>query len=243
MQHYPFICFYPIRKRQASERIHQTSGRPKKFVNQQSSPGGGEESRLQKAERRIGELEAFLKKKDEEIARQAEQIGLLSKLSVSIDGKSISVPEYLQINQAIIKTATVQQAQFSTKEPAVIEAVSPGHIAAVSASFAPLNKSKLTSIRSRIAKLPKMERDILRVVHQQEKSLNVYEIAAWLNVAGTSVRKNPPLTLIAMGLLSRRSTTRGYSYSSNVKEFLKREFPGTDQGEVLQQLFEVLSDN
>ncbi len=203
-----------------------------------SSSSGSEESRAQKAERRVGELEILLQKKDEEIAHQAEQIDLLSKLSVSLDGKSISVPEYLQITQATIGAATVQQLQFPTNESVVIEAAPATPLVAASSSFAPINKKKVTTIRSRLARLPKMKRDILNLVRTSKKGLSVYEIAAWLNLAESSVRKNPPLDLITMGLLTRQSVDGDHVYSSNLEVYIAREFPGTDQAEVLRQLFD-----
>lgn len=196
-----------------------------------SSPIVNDEKRLEK---RIKDLEALLVEKNVEIAKRDEQIVLLSKLSVQMNGSS---PRTLAVDQAtvnhlhtpavIAKQDTIQRVVESTVATRVV------------GSFMPVNETKFNSLVERFHRLPTLEQDILRVLIVQNKHLSSSEIAAWLNKAESTVRNHPPHNLLKMKVVARSPNgNRGYHYWSILDEYLAKEFPDTDTQQLQSRLLQ-----
>jgi hypothetical protein len=176
--------------------------------------------RLKDAEARIAELETAVKRKD-------EQIELLGKLRV-VNSDTPTIPSTLSISQATVHHMHIPGGAIHTAPPArqIVEST----VATETIELpAPLNEAKFGSLQTRLRQLPPIERDILRVLVEQSKSLTAQEIAAWLNKSESHIRNNPPRDLLKFGIVARSMNgKRGYLYRTTLAEYLKREFPGAD---------------
>jgi len=116
-----------------------------------SSPAAKDERRLEK---RMRELEALLIEKDAEIAKRDEQITLLSKLSVTMNGtgeNAAQLPETVQIAQARIDQATAHHVHTPGTTPLVVESEPQKQIPVV--TTIPVNEAKVRSLQKRLEKL------------------------------------------------------------------------------------------
>ncbi len=205
------------------------------------------ESALQKAEKRIKELEGTIAVQQAEIERLQAENTLLSKLTVSMDGKpmetAVHLPETMNIDQATIERASIQEIHAPPMTGVVVEAQPIPSVAAVGpvvqkAIAPPLNEAKFASLKRRFDAVPAPQRRLLQVLTEQEKVLSLDELAAWLGVSESTIRKSgyTPTAFLRMGLIERRPGARTY-YRSCVRAYLQREFPGVDQEVLLQRLF------
>jgi predicted transcriptional regulator len=181
--------------------------------------------------RRIKELEAVVAAKDAEIAELQKQNAMLSKLQVSVTS-----PEKLEISEASVKrmhmagnplTAPTEERSVATPfktPPKTIEAP-------------PLNERKFSSLVKRIAPLPKLQRELFKLLTEKNRLMNVQEIAAWLNVEESTVNKNPPSVLMRLRLVERERHDDGFHYRSVLHDYLQVEFPGVDVETLVQRLF------
>lgn len=188
--------------------------------------GGSDET--SKLKRQLRDAEATIQEQQTIIARQQEQIELLSRLSVHVDGPSAqtTVPSTLEIAQATVQHMhTPAQAFWGTPTPHVVESTMPPKTVR---QPSPLNEAKFVALQRRLSQVPQLERDVLRVLVEQGKGLSTQEIAAWLNRAESTIQNHPPHALLKLGLLTRSRGKRGYVYRTTLVEYLRREFPGMD---------------
>lgn len=182
-----------------------------------------------KQARRIKELEEALAIKDAEIARLNEQVAMLSKLSVALESAS-----KLEINQATVRSMYVAKDQLA---PVVESTLTANHATPLALLSPPLNERKFASFMRRVATLPKQERLTLQVLTERQKVMSLRELAAWLNVEETTLRKKPPLDLLHMRLIERERYRNGFHYRSILRPYLELEYPGVDIETLLQRLF------
>lgn len=66
--------------------------------------------------------------------------------------------------------------------------------------------------------------------------MGAYEVASWTGNAESLIKDQPPLELVKRGILSRVRTSAGYRYTATLKDFLEKEFPGTDQQSLIKRV-------
>lgn len=178
----------------------------------------------QKAERRIKELETLLAERDATIKQQSEQIAVLSKLAVQVE-----MPEAMHI-----ECATINHAHIPTtlERTTVIEATKP-----ISALPTPVNESKLRALLNWMEKKTSpRDRKILKTLQEHGKLMSVYDLASWSGLAESSIQNKPPLELVQRGLIERQRIGREYHYRSTLFAFLAKEFPGSNQDELIRRV-------
>jgi hypothetical protein len=202
---------------------------------------------LAKLVSRIRELERLAVSKDAEIQRLNEQVELLSKLSISIEGlpegTQFSRPQTLAVDQAIIRQVITGDEGNGSVSPATNDFASGLKTDSASlsgGSLTPLEQRKLHSLIKRIQKLPKLQRSILRLLTEHEgTTMTVPMIASWLSLKESTIRSRPPHDLMKMRLITRVRGRRGYKYASTVSYFLQTEFPQTASTVLLSELIDL----
>ncbi len=202
------------------------------------SPDRHQESSEATLRRKIKELETQLAERDAMIKQQAEQIALLSQLSVTMNGPleiATQMPEILHIAQARIDQATMHQVHAPGTRPLVVESEPQKPIPV--ATIAPVNEARVRSLQKRFEQLSVRQYQIFKLLVERGVGMTDDEIAAWLSVDISTVRRNRlPDSLFKIGLM--KSWKRGNTsyYTATLKEYLAKEFPGTDQEELLGRL-------
>lgn len=199
-----------------------------------------DEKRLEK---RVKDLEQLLVERDATIKKQAEQIEMLSRLTISMQGglkADVTMPEMMEIAQMSVEKATVnaatvpprtavQSAQVVDSEP-----VKPLPAPTQHPVQTPINERKLVSLKNWLAKNSQAyHRKMLALLHQEHKSMTVYQITSWLNMSESTIKDHPPMALLKRGLLTR---DRYGSYTSTLDTFVQSEFPDSDVEMVVQRL-------
>lgn len=188
-----------------------------------------------KLKKQVRDAESMIQEQRGIISRQQEQIELLSRLSVHVDGISMQVPtpSTLTVEQATVQHMSVPTQTFSGMITHTVEAAAD--LKVVDQSL-PLNEAKFASLQKRLRQVPQLEREVLRVLVEQGKSLTSQDIAAWLNRAESTIQNHPPQVLLKLGLVSRSREKRGYVYHAKLAEYLRREFPGVDVQQLQSRL-------
>jgi hypothetical protein len=182
--------------------------------------------------RRIKELEKVVAAKDTEIAELQKQVARLSKLKGSVTN-----PEKLEISEASVKRMHMAGDPLAT--PREVSRVAPQSRApATTIEPAPLNERKFTSLVRRVATLPRRQPELLNLLTEKDRFMNVQEIAAWLNLEESTVRAHPPSDLLRLRLVERERHDDGFHYRSVLRDYLQAEFPGIDVDTLVQRLFE-----
>lgn len=214
------------------------------FNANNDASNGDERSKLVS---RIRELEELAIAKDAEIQRLKEQVELLSKLSISIEGLSegaqISHPQTLAMDRSIIRqdfTGDDVNGSASATPNDPVPGIRTNNASLSGVSLTPLEQRKLHSLIKRIQKLPKLQRSILRLLAEHEgTTMTVPMIASWLSLQESTIRSQPPHDLLKMRLITRVRGRRGYKYASTVSYFLQAEFPQIETTLLLRELFEL----
>ena len=185
---------------------------------------------------KIKDLEETITLKDAEIRRLQQQIDLLSKLSVSIEGlpntSLFSATRTLSVDQAIVGQVITERR--STQGDAKTTDMRVSHLSepetfhkGVSLTLA--EQRKLDSMIERFKRLPKLQRSILHLLFEHEgTTMTVPMMASWLSLKESTIRSHPPYDLMKMKLITRVRGSRGYKYASSVSAYLRAEFPRVD---------------
>jgi uncharacterized protein len=198
------------------------------------SRSDGSEDTLKK---KIKSLEAMIVEKDAVIARQAEQIALLSKLSVTMDGKIesyVQIPKNVQIEQASVNHATIHSVHSQATTPVVVEATPTKQLVA---TIAPINEASIRALKRRLQQLNTRQYQIFKLLVDRDVSMSPTEIAAWLSVDKTTIHRNMPDPLLNVGLMTRIKRGATYHYKSALNEHIAKVFPGVDRSVIMQRLF------
>jgi hypothetical protein len=214
-----------------------------------ASAENGESSKDERAKllHRIRDLEELAVLKDAELQRLKEQVELLSKLSISLEGLpegvQLSRPQTLAVEKAIIhQVVTHEEGNGVVSRAANISAsgLKTDNVSLSDLPLAPMEQRKLNSLINRIQKLPKLQRSILRLLMEHEgTTMTVPVIASWLSLKESTIRSRPPHDLMKMRLITRARGRRGYKYASTVSSFLQSEFPRAELALLLRKLFEL----
>jgi hypothetical protein len=184
-------------------------------------------------EEHIQQLEAQLTRNDTIIARQAEQIALLSQLTVRMEG---TLPNTLEIDQANIRQVHVPGPAIVSSSAHVMESPSAPEPPVVTSQATPFNEAKWDSLQKRFRQVPQLEKAILRVLIEQRRSLTISEIAAWLKMSESHLQNHPPSDLLRLKMVTRTRESHGYLYRSTLIDYLRREFPGMDSEQLQARL-------
>jgi uncharacterized protein len=194
---------------------------------------------LSKLIQRVMELEATVVLKDAEIGKLQNQIDLLSKIGVSIEGlfegTALQEPKKLEINNVIAKnkdhfgTSKIH----TTSKLALTDTIQPD------IALNPAERRKLDSLSRRVQKLPKLQRSILHLlVDHDGTAMTVPTMATWLSLKESTIRNRPPYELIKMKLITRIRGKSGYKYTSLVCSYFRKEFPQIDPSLLLRELLD-----
>lgn len=207
----------------------------RKITARSIKEGGSDEvSRLKK---QLKEAEAKIIEQQAIIQRQAEQIELLSRLSVHNDGANASVPSTLEINHATVQhmhTPAIALHASPVAPQRVVEATTATKT--IEQPVIPINEPKFAALQKRLQRAPLLEREILCVLVEQGKALTVQDIAAWLGRPASAIQNHPPHDLLKLGVISRSRGKYGYVYRSTLTEYLQREFRGVDVQQLQHRL-------
>jgi uncharacterized protein len=192
---------------------------------------------------RVKELEGTVALRDAEIQHLQNQVDLLSRLSVSIEGlhnpSLFSDPRTLKVDQAMVgRVITRERVAEPNPQPAVTPShLSKSYIPQDEVSLTPAEQRKLSSITQRFQKLPRLQRSILRLLFEHEgTAMTVPMIASWLSLKESTIRNHPPYDLMKMKLVTRVRSRRGYKYTSSISSYFQSEFPKIDPNLLLQQV-------
>lgn len=194
---------------------------------------------------RVKELEEAVAFKDAEIQRLREQVDLLSKLSISMEGFvnpiRLSDTHMLNVDQAVVGRVITGEGSVETGAktaniPASHASESETSLHGLSLTLA--EQRKLDSIIQRFRKLPRLQRSILRLLFEHEgTAMTVSMIASWLSLKESTIRSHPPYDLMKMKLVTRVRGRRGYKYAATLSAYLQAEFPHVNPDLLLRQIF------
>ena len=148
-------------------------------------------SKIQAMQEEIQRLKSLIAEKDKKINELEETIRTLSYIRVEF-------PKVLKVDQLIVENLSGLQAEKS--EVAKREEVStpkeelPAHV-----------KRHVDRIITLLNKLSPLEKKILSfLVDRYPNEYSVDRLAAWIGYSERTIRNNPPLRLIKMGLIERK---------------------------------------
>src|SRR5260370_298384 len=194
---------------------------------------------------RVKELEEANALKDTEIQRLQNQIDLLSKLSVSIEGLS-NTPQFfdthtLKVDQAVVGRVITGERSAGTASKTtdtMVSHLSELHTSQSGVSLTPAEQRKLDSIIQRFQRLPKLQRSILRLLFEHEgTTMTVPMMASWLSLKESTIRNHPPYDLMKMKLVTRVRGKGGYKYASSVSMYFRTELPQIEPDMILKKIF------
>jgi Predicted ATPase len=200
-----------------------------------------------KLKKKVEDLEHIIETKDLEIQRLQNEVELLGKISVSLDGLTNVTnaldTSTLNVDKAIIKHVISHEDTLMMNTNEIVDSkvhlpiknqISPG----VGEILTPFEQNKLHSIIQRLQKLPRLQFLILRLLAQHKgTSMTVPMIASWLSLKESTIRNHPPYDLLKMRLITRTRSKKGYKYTSSISSYLKAEFPQADPDFLIKQIF------
>lgn len=195
---------------------------------------------------RVKELEEVLALKEAEIQRLREQIDLLSKLSISIEGLSNSLlfsdTHTLNVDQALVRRLITGE-KSTEAEDNITNLVAPqtSEPYALQSEITLAERHKLDSIIQRFRRLPKLQRSILRLLFEHEgTAMTIPMMASWLALKENTIRNHPPYDLLKMKLVTRARSRKGYKYTSAVSNYFRDEFPRLEMDTIFKEIFSSL---
>ncbi len=194
---------------------------------------------------KVKELEEANALKDAEIQRLQNQIDLLSKLSVSIEGLS-NAPRFfdthtLKVDQAVVgRVVTGEKSSHAATKATGTEVshLSEPYTSQNRVTLTPAEQRKLDSIIQRFQRLPRLQRSILRLLFEHEgTAMTISMMASWLGLKESTIRNHPPYDLMNMKLVTRKRNRSGYRYISLISSYCRNEFPDANPDFLLKLIF------
>mgnify|MGYP000353685902 CR=1 FL=1 len=188
-------------------------------------------SKIERLEEEIQKLKSLLAEKDKKINELEDALRTIGYIRIEF-------PKVLEIQKAIIKTPIPVQVNGK----ASMEDTLPSEEQDLPAPI----KRHIDRIISLINKLSPLEKRILSfLVDRYPNEYSVDRLAAWIGYSEGTLRRNPPLRLVEMGIIERTRRSDGYHYKASLDAFVRREFEKymPDIGErELQQIRAVLEE-
>ena len=168
-------------------------------------------SKIQAMQEEIQRLKSLIAEKDKKINELEETIRTLSYIRVEF-------PKVLKVDQLIVENLSGLQAEKSKEFAAKREEVSKEELPA------PVRRH-IDRIMSLLNELSPLEKKILSfLVDRYPNEYSVDRLAAWIGYSERTIRNNPPLRLIKMGLIERKRRSDGYHYRASLSAFVQKEF-------------------
>lgn len=181
----------------------------------------------------LRELQALLKAEKQTVTGP-DQARRIKELEAIVAAKNIEIAEL----RKQLTPANMPPASKPTTPPRVVSNPAPQSRAPIQTIEAPpLNERKLRSLVQRVAAVPKVQRLQLQLLTDKNRAMNVREIAAWLNLEESTIRKNPPTILMKLRLVERNHDEDGFHYRSVLRDYLQDEFPGIDVDTLVHRIF------
>jgi len=201
-----------------------------------SVEGGGSDE-LSRLKKRLRDAEALLAQKDAEIAELSRRLELVSTLRVELPDQALALPDTMHVERATVGQVHASMPAVShviESTSGVREIAAPG----ADARPIPLNEGKLKALQIWFERKTTLHQHrMLKVLYEQGKPMDVYEISSWSGDAESMIKNQPPLELVQHGILSRTMVhRRGYRYILTLKTFLMKEFPGTNQQALIEHV-------
>lgn len=92
-----------------------------------------------------------------------------------------------------------------------------------------------------LQQLTKAQLSVLLFLYQHEgKNYDLGDIANWLQYSESSLRKNPPVQLLKLGLVNRHKYMNEFRYTSNFSNFIKENYQGVDPNSIIENISRAL---
>jgi hypothetical protein len=164
--------------------------------------------------------------------------------------------EDLERENALLKTLRVEMPAFEMPEvrvnvqsPAVAPAPvtvaqAPVRAAVVTASTSheqiSQQKARFRALMQDVGQLKPSDRKILRYLTGRDGEFySVAILARQLGYKQKTIKDNPPVELVRLGLAVRRMERGGYVYAGRLRQYLKSQYPTLDTEELAQQIGQV----
>lgn len=181
-----------------------------------------EKSELIKLQKEISELKTKLDEKEKYIQKLEADIETLGKISVEV-----KQPEMTQLTKAMIEQFITNGETKNIDSEKIInlnELLEETKF--IEYDELPDNvKEHVDKILKRIWKVSKPKQKMLKfLVNRNPLSYTYSKMAEWINYSESTLYKHQPNEFIKMGIITRERKNDGYHYSSNIDDFVKKEF-------------------
>jgi len=169
-----------------------------------------------KTKSKIKELEEEIRRLKSVIAEKDKQINELEEIIKTLSYIKIESPKVLEVNQLVVKSMSFPESTNINVKTTIERSDKklPEQV-----------MRHINRIVNIVRNLSPIERKILSfLVDNYPNEYSVDRLAAWIGYSDKTIRSNPPLRLVEMGLISRRRTVSGYVYRSNLPSFVRKEF-------------------
>ena len=167
-------------------------------------------SKIQAMQEEIQRLRSIIAEKDKKINELEETIRTLSYIKVEF-------PEVVKVNKLIVENLSEkveEKIALNSERGLISEENLPAPV-----------KRHINRIISLLSKLSPLEKKILSfLVDRYPNEYSVDRLSAWIGYSERTIRNNPPLKLVEMGLIERKRKSDGYYYRSSLSAFVRREF-------------------
>lgn len=198
----------------------------------------------------IKSLQVQLDEKNAEIERLRttieklqEQIGLLSKLEVSMNEHFVT-PEALRLSAVEVQQMHAETLSTGSKSIAQVPTVmlveksdSAVVVSATEPDAVAKQKRRFEILVQDLMKLPRFHRLILKYLLQREDAaVTAKELGRWLNLSEDTIRNRPPLELIKMGLINRSGKRGEFRYSSSFHRLKRIQYPNLSEDQLVEEI-------
>lgn len=182
-----------------------------------------EKSEMDRLQSKTHKLEAQLAEKENYIQKLERDIETLGRISVEV-----KQPEIAQISKAMIEkfitNGKIEQESINSDKITIIENMIKEEI--TESEKLPENvKEHINKILKRIERISKPKKEMLKfLINRHSLSYTYSGMAEWINYSESTLYKNQPTELLKMGILTRTRKHDGFHYTSNIDNFVKKEF-------------------
>ncbi len=145
--------------------------------------------------------------------------------------------------QAQVETLTQQLAARTNALTPTTEPTDEGYLSSrAQARAVTVQTKRFEQMIQRIRRQKPFHRAILCLLLEHEgQAMDAQELARRIDVVYTTIRNDPPVELVRMGLISRsrEASTKRYQYISNVRALLQKEFSNLNLDKMIDRVLSV----
>lgn len=177
-------------------------------------------SEINRLQSKVHKLEAKITEKENYIQKLERDIEILGKISVEV-----KQPENTQISESTIlklikngfnQDINIEELQIDDdipKETSQYDTL-PEYV-----------KIHANKILKRIEKLSKPKKEMLKfLINRHPMPYTYAKMAEWIDYSESTLYKNKPNELVRMKIINRERKNNGFHYSSNIDNFVEKEF-------------------